>query len=84
MQAKQWYDAQRSGLGNEFEAEVERVVVAMAQSPLLFPRISGDTRRALVRRFPYGLFFHCLPGEVVVLSCFHLRRRPRRWRGRPR
>ena len=84
QQAKEWYEAQRSGLGADFEREVGRVVALLAGSPLLFPRVHGETRRAMVRRFPYGLFFRILPTEVVVLSCYHLQRRPRRWRGSSR
>lgn len=80
--ARQWYEAQRPGLGREFEEEVARIVDRLGQSPLLFPTSHGETRRAIVRRFPYGLFFHVVDAEVVVLSCYHLRRRPRRW-GRP-
>ncbi len=77
--ARQWYDDQRAGLGQDFEREVARVVELLAQTPLLFPIAHGATRRATVRRFPYGLFFQVLGTEVVVLACYHLRRRPRRW-----
>ena len=77
--AQAWYEAQRVGLGREFEAETGRVVELLGRSPLLFPVTHGDIRRAVVRRFPYGLFFQVIKAEVVVLSCHHLRRRPRRW-----
>jgi plasmid stabilization system protein ParE len=84
QEAKNWYDAQRLGLGREFEVEVDRVVGLLRASPLLFPRLHAEIRRAMVRRFPYGLFYRVLPAEVVVLSCYHLRRRPRRWGRGPR
>ena len=82
--AREWYDAKRGGLGREFEDEVARVVELLVQSPLLFPVTHGATRRAMVRRFPYGLFFQVLDAEVVVLACYHHRRRPRRWGRLPR
>ena len=82
--ARQWYDAQRAGLGREFEDEIARVVEFLTQTPLLFPVTHGATRRAMLRRFPYGLFFQMLDTEVVVLACYHLRRRPRRWGRLPR
>lgn len=82
--AQQWYEAQRPGLGWDFEAEVDRIVDRLGRSPLLFPLAHGETRRAIVRRFPYGLFFYIATAEVVVLSCYHLRRRPRRWGRSPR
>lgn len=35
-------------------------------------------RRPMVRRFPYGLLYVIDGAEVVVLSCYHLHRRPPR------
>lgn len=75
--ARQWYEAQRVGLGREFEDEIAQVVDLLTRSPLLFPVTHHARRRALVRRFPYGLFFQVLETDVVVLACYHLRRRPR-------
>jgi hypothetical protein len=42
-------------------------VELLARSPLLIPLVHGDTRRGMVRRFPYGLFFPVGKAEVVVL-----------------
>ncbi len=35
-------------------------------------------RRAVLRRFPYGLLYVIDGEEVIVLSCYHLHRRPPR------
>ena len=52
------------------------------QQPLAYPRVHGETRRAVVRRFPYAIYFRPVSDEVVVLAVMHGRRLPRRWRSR--
>jgi plasmid stabilization system protein ParE len=56
------------------------VVLANAQrTPTMFPEVHGRTRRLLLRRFPYGVFFVETRDEVVVLAVVHSRRHPRVW-----
>ena len=38
----------------------------IAQAPLAYPRVHGETRRALVRRFPYAIYFHAMPDEIAA------------------
>jgi plasmid stabilization system protein ParE len=49
-----------------------------------FPQVYGETRRALLERFPYGIYFisAILNDEVIVLAVLHGRRHPRRWQSR--
>jgi hypothetical protein len=35
-----------------------------------------DTRRALLARFPYALFYRAEPDRVLVIACFHAKRDP--------
>jgi hypothetical protein len=39
-------------------------------------------RRALLRKFPYGVFYFVFDDTVVVLACFHTRRDPKDWQKR--
>jgi hypothetical protein len=50
--------------------------------PALFPMVYEDVRRALLRRFPYGIFFRDLGGTRRVIAVMDLRRDPQRWRRR--
>ena len=77
-----WYEAQRPGLGREFLDAVEPVFQAVLEAPRRHPVVYRDTRRAHVRRFPYGVFYRIVGDDVVVVGCFHGRRNPRRWEGR--
>jgi plasmid stabilization system protein ParE len=82
LDARDWYEEQRPGLGRAFATEVDMVLARIVQAPLAYPRVQGETRRALVRRFPYAIYFHAVPDEIVVLGIIHGRRRPRRWQSR--
>ena len=75
-----WYEEQRQGLGEAFVEEVGRTVRAVQATPQRYPVILRDTRRALLRRFPYGLFYRVYADHIVVVACMHASRDPIRWR----
>jgi plasmid stabilization system protein ParE len=80
--ARQWYEEQRLGLGIEFANAIDEVVERISSNPLAFPIVQGETRRAVVRRFPYGIYFRVFEDQIVVTAVTHGRRHPRRWQGR--
>lgn len=80
--ARTWYDEQRTGLGSEFSNEADHAIGHIAEAPAAFPQLHGSIRRLLMRRFPYGIFYHYYGNEVVILAVMHLRRDPRRWEAR--
>ena|SRR5437667_4407157 len=77
-----WYEEQRPGLGSEFFAEVARVLEHIERSPEGHAIVGGQTRRALVHRFPYAVFYVLDPDVVAVTAVLHGRRDPRRWQER--
>jgi plasmid stabilization system protein ParE len=77
-----WYEEQRSGLGSEFLDEVARVFRVVEEAPEHYPIVRGVTRRALVHRFPFGVFYILGPDRVAVTAVLHGRRDPRRWQQR--
>ena len=77
-----WYERQAPGVGSRFVAELDRVVGRLAANPEQFPLAHKDVRRALMRRFPYALFFRVNVGRIQILACFHTSRDPGRWRTR--
>jgi|SRR5215471_14531235 len=72
-----WYDNQRERLGSELALEIDRTLARISQNPGQFPLIRGEIRRALLRRFPYGIYFIIETDRVVVLAVFHVKRNPR-------
>lgn len=79
-----WYDDQEPGLGGEFRREVARVIEVIRERPDTWPLLSGQTRRCLLDRFPYGIFYTHEEEVVYVQAVMHLRRRPGSWKHRHR
>ena len=77
-----WYEGQRTGLGSEFLAQVALILESIEKAPERYPIVRGATRRALMRRFPYAVFYVLDPDVVAVTAVMHGRRDPRRWQSR--
>lgn len=77
-----WFEAQRAQLGAEFRAELKSTLERIANNPDLSQVVHRNTRRALLRRFPYGVLYRVYPEAIVVVAVMHGRRDPRRWRPR--
>ncbi len=82
VRATQWYNAERDGLGDEFAAEVQRVLDTVRRHPHLYPVARGDVRVAPVSRFPYGVYYRVRTTEVVVVAVYHHSRDPAGWQSR--
>lgn len=54
----------------------------MSGNPWQFPVLLKNVRRALLRRFPYALFFHVEDDALIVIACFHASRDPSQWQKR--
>lgn len=70
--------------GNQFLAELELVFEAIQAMPLRFPIVHGSIRRALLRRYPFAVFFRVRQAtdHVVVLAVFPQHHDPARWPSR--
>jgi len=81
-QAYQWYEEQVEGLGSEFLICVDACLKSIARSPKIYQRVHKNVRRALIRRFPYGIFFIEETDHIRVIAVFHARRDPTTWQKR--
>jgi toxin ParE1/3/4 len=77
-----WYEGRRRGLGDEFLAALQLALQGIGAQPTLHAIIYRDTRRALLIRFPYGVFYRVHDDVVVMVVCMHGQRDPRQWRSR--
>ena len=76
-EAQEWYELQNPGLGEEFIAAMELQLKRLEQAPLLYAEVIPSVRRALLPRFPYGLFYAVRGNFVHVLAVLHDARNPR-------
>jgi plasmid stabilization system protein ParE len=81
-EAYRWYEHKVKGLGLEFIRAVDARLDFIRRNPLAFAQIHKDVRRALVRRFPYGLFYIVQGEWIVVVACFHAKWDPALLRSR--
>ena len=80
--AGDWYERERSGLGEAFLAEVDQALRKIAGNPDSFPEVLKGVRKAVVRRFPYCLYFRVRGETIIVLAVFHSARNPTVWQAR--
>ena len=83
IEAQDWYEREVTGLGRRFRQAIDALVQRMSQNPRQFPVVFKNVRRALLRRFPYSLFFVIEEdGTVLTIACFHASRDPAHWQKR--
>lgn len=81
-EATHWYEGQREGLGQQFLDEVLVVFRAIASQPAMYPMVGRGARRALIRSFPFGIYYRVEEEAIVVVAVMHGSRNPQRWKGR--
>jgi len=82
QRAAKRYEEARIGLGERFRTEVNETIRRIVAMPDLFAVQYGDCRRALVRDFPYAVFFRVVRGGIRIISVFHTSRDPAVWKQR--
>lgn len=81
-EAALWYDANEPGLGAQFVDQVQVTLNTIAEQPKAFTAVHKTVRRALVKRFPFGVFYQIDEDGVIVIAVLHGSRHPRSWKGR--
>ncbi len=81
-EAYSWYEAQRPGLGDAFRRALDVAVASIEDQPESYAVLHRNTRRVLLPRFPYGLYYRVLDKSILVVACMHGKRHPRTWRSR--
>jgi len=80
--AANWY-AQRGGtLRYEFLDELDACLARIRTAPASSAFVDDDVRRAMLRRFPYAVYYTVDPEEIVILAVIHGRRDPDAWKER--
>lgn len=77
-EAQDWYEEQLTGLGSAFHGEFSALVDRLTGTPLVYPVVYRDVRRAVLHRFPFLVWFHVAGSVVTILACTHGKADPRR------
>jgi plasmid stabilization system protein ParE len=81
-EAYAWYERQRVGLGEDFLSRVDACIQGTLRIPESHQVVHENYRRALVRRFPYAVFYEYANDTVIIHGVFHTSRDPEKWRQR--
>ena len=77
-----WYRRQASQLATDFLASVDTCLASIQRQPEAYALVDPTMRRALLRRFPYAVFYEVGSTEIVVYGVLHGARDPREWQRR--
>ena len=74
---RDYYEESSPGLGDAFLAEFEQQVFRIAAMPERWMILKGDIRRALMRRFPYLIYFRQVAADTLRITVVkHEKRHP--------
>lgn len=82
LEAALWCEGERGGFGSGFLDELRAAFTRVEQAPLQFPVVSRSLRRAILRRFPFRVFFTLEGEEATDMAIMHLHRDRKEWQRR--
>ena len=77
-----WYRIRSDLAAGRFRDEFNHALDAIANSPEAWSPYVHETRRYLLRRFPFMVVYRVTPEEIQVVALAHARRRPGYWKDR--
>ena len=73
----EYYNAQRTGLGEEFRDEILETLERIRLNPKRYGIVKLDIRRTFVHRFPFSILYRVVDDKTVrILVIRHHRVRP--------
>lgn len=82
IQAIEYYEQCSKGLGQDFAIEVYASIERIITYPKAWSVIDEEIRRALVKRFPYGVLYAEDSNEIFIVAVMNLHRNPDYWKYR--
>ena len=83
-EAVRYYDHQLPGLGFRFFQEVTAAIERIRFMPEAWTKIGEQTRRCLLKGFPYALLYIIEPSEILITAVANLHRNPEHYNDRIR
>ena len=77
-----WYRIRNPRAAAQFLFELDQAIESIAALPDAWPPYLDNTRRKLLRRFPFALVYRVKDEHLQVLAVAHQHRRPGYWVGR--
>jgi toxin ParE1/3/4 len=74
-----FYEERQIGLGLDLEREVLHAISRIHDSPTRWPKYKYQTRKFVLRRFPFNIFYLDLADYIWVVAVAHCSRKPDYW-----
>ncbi|MGB6295238.1 MAG: type II toxin-antitoxin system RelE/ParE family toxin [Rivularia sp. (in: cyanobacteria)] len=81
-EAYNWYENQQSGLGEDFLDSIDDKLNSICLLPQSYPIVYRDVRRAVVKRFPYAVYYRIISSRIIVTAVFHSSKNSTGWQKR--
>jgi plasmid stabilization system protein ParE len=80
--AQAWYEERSLLAASAFLREFSIAVQRIRKAPLRYAEAQANTRRVLLDRFPFTVFYRVRPDLIWVVAVAHQKRRPGYWASR--
>ena len=80
--AERWYRERNETASGQFQRELDRAIGRISEQPEAGSPYLSNTRRVLLRRFPFVVVYRVRGDNVQIVAVAHARRRPGYWRAR--
>jgi toxin ParE1/3/4 len=79
---ERWYRERNEVASARFQRELDRAVDLISERPNTGSPYLGNTRRVLLRRFPFFVVYRVRGNNIEIVAVAHARRRPGYWETR--
>ncbi len=77
-----YYEKQKRGVGLLFLEILDMLLSRVHHHPEQFQEVHKQIRRAVLKDFPYNIYFRMYKNQIIVLAVTHQKRNPKVWKGR--
>ena len=81
-EARKWYYERSPLSATAFAHAVDNAVSRIAETPTRYPLAEHGTRKVVLQRFPFNMFYRQGEAEIVIVAVAHQKRRPGYWSSR--
>lgn len=71
-----WYQQKQRGLGVDFVTKLGDALELIRRRPFSFPEVEPETRRVIMKKYPYSVYFTVIGKRISVFRVRHTARDP--------
>lgn len=82
VDAYRWYRQRNPRIATAFRAALNNAYQLIVEAPLRSPRYLDDTRRVILRRYPFAIIYCIGIDHILIVAVAHAKRQEGYWLGR--